>query len=116
MQVIVGADVERGQEIARAAVCWARASMIRARAAAIVGFSASASRSAVERSMEYSAAGGGSSSEREPGPRDPSPGCPWRAVDSPRRPLFSLSGRHRFQDVNPTAGSRPGCAGPCAGG
>ena len=48
-----------GKRIARAPVWSASASMIRARAAAMVGFSASASRSAVERSIGYSPGGGG---------------------------------------------------------
>ena len=48
-----------GKRSARAAVWSASASMIRARAAAMVGFSASASRSAVERSIGYSPGGGG---------------------------------------------------------
>ena len=53
-----------GKRSARAAVWSASASMIRARAAAIVGFSASASRSAVERSIGYSPSGGGMTSRR----------------------------------------------------
>ena len=59
MEVIVCAGIDRGQEECPRLVWSASASMIRARAAAMVGFSASASRSAVERSIGYSPGGGG---------------------------------------------------------